>query len=259
MPKYIIITCLLFFGFTNKSLAQYGFSHEVGAIIGPTAFQSDYGERHDLKTNSGNTGFGIGLIHYLNFSYKAECNCYTPETYFNDHFKLRSELSYTKSKLDHFGRWVDRGNPVFVNQLRGMHGEASVTDIGMQLEYFPLSIRDFSATIGAWAPFVSLGGHFSFYDPEATSDLGPLDTPISTPVKYFGATQNESGTVWSIVTSVGTRYKLTTLSDLMIDLRFQYYFSDWVDGLRPDPDVYKENKANDWNVWLNFGYIYYIN
>jgi hypothetical protein len=30
------------------------------------------------------------------FSYKAECNCYTPETYFNDHFKLRSELSYNK-------------------------------------------------------------------------------------------------------------------------------------------------------------------
>lgn len=260
MPKHIIMTCLLFFGLSIDATAQYGFSHEIGAIVGPTAFQSDYGERHDFKTNSGNTGFGIGLIHYLNFSYKAECNCYTPETYFNDHFKLRSELSYNKAKLDFFGKWTE-GNGDLATKIKHMHGETKVTDIGMQLEYFPLSIREFSATIGAWAPFISLGGHFSFYDPEAYTTLPPgeLDILPTTPVKYIGATQNESGTVWSVVGSIGTRYKLTTLSDLMIDLRWQYYFSDWVDGLKPDPDIYKENKANDWNVWLNFGYIYYIN
>ena len=54
------------------------------------------GEFLNGKTN------GIGIIHYLNFSYKAECNCYTPETYFNDHFKLRSELSYNKTDLHSF-------------------------------------------------------------------------------------------------------------------------------------------------------------
>ena len=37
-----------------------------------------------------------------------------------------------------------------------------------------------------------------------------------------------------------------------------YFFSNWVDGLNPDPTVYVENRANDWNVWLNFGYIYYL-
>ena len=105
---------------------------------------------------------------------------------------------------------------------------------------------------------MSLGGHFSFYNPEAYSTLGELNTPLTTPVKYIDATTNEGGTVWSVVSSVGTRYKLTELSDLMVDLRLQYYFSDWVDGLRPDPSVYKENKANDWNVWLNVGYIYYL-
>jgi len=260
MPKYILITCLLFIGFTTDAVAQFGFSHEVGIIAGPTAFQSDYGERHDFKTNSGNTGFGIGIIHYLNFAYKAECNCYAPLTYFNDHFKLRSELSYSKTKLEHFGEWVDpKHTSQFADQLRGMRGSTSVIDVGMQLEYFPLSIRDFSAQIGAWGPFVSLGAHFSFFDPEAYSTLGPLNIPQTTPIKYIDATTNQAGTVWSVVSSVGTRYKLTTLSDLMVDLRFQYYFSDWVDGLRPDPAVYKENKANDWNVWFNVGYIYYIN
>ena len=107
MSKYLKMLSLLFIGFINQSNAQFGFSHEIGVIAGPVAFQSDYGERYDFSTNSGNTGYGIGLIHYLNFSYKAECNCYTPETYFNDHFKLRSELSYNKTQLQHFGRWVD--------------------------------------------------------------------------------------------------------------------------------------------------------
>lgn len=263
MPRKIVNLLLaLALGTSYSVKAQFGFSHEIGVIAGPVAFQSDYGERSDFKTDAGNTGFGVGIVHYLNFSYRAECNCYTPETYFNDHFKLRTELSYSKTKLKHFGQWVqDSKQSVMANQLRGMRGSTAVTDVGMQLEYFPLSIRDFSVTPGAWAPFVSLGAHFSFYDTEAYSTLGPnLGTnPNVTPTKYMGAVKNDGGNAWSIVSSVGTRYKLTELSDLMIDLRFQYYFSNWVDGLNPDPNIYTENKANDWLVWLNVGYIYYLN
>jgi hypothetical protein len=258
MPKNFIITFLLLFGLSNSLKAQFGFSHEIGAIIGPVAFQSDYGERNDFSTNMGNTGYGIGIIHYLNFSYKAECNCYTPETYFNDHFKLRSELSYNKTDLQHFGRWVE-GNSMGAQQLKAMRGSTAVTNIGMQLEFFPLSIREYTSTLGSFAPFISLGGQFSFYDPRAWSELGPLNTPISTPIKYYNATTSQGGTVWSIVSSIGCRYKLTELSDLMVDLRWQYYFSNWVDGLNPDPTIYTENKANDWNVWFNVGYIYYLN
>lgn len=249
----------MLFAMSNSINAQFGFSHEIGAIVGPVAFQSDYGVRNDFSTNIGNTGVGIGIIHYLNFSYKAECNCYTPETYFNDHFKLRSELSYNKTNLQHFGKWVDPNRTgLMADQLRAMRGSTAVTNVGMQLEFFPLSIRDFTATLGSFAPFISLGGQFSFYDPEASSLLGALNTPISTPVKYLDATTNQGGTVWSIVSSIGTRYKLTELSDLMIDMRLQYYFSNWVDGLNPDPTIYLENRANDWNVWFNVGYIYYL-
>ena len=68
MIKQIIPLLLIFIGFSNSSNAQFGgFSHEVGIIAGPIAFQSDYGERYDLSTNAGNTGLGIGIIHYLNF------------------------------------------------------------------------------------------------------------------------------------------------------------------------------------------------
>lgn len=257
--KYFAISVLLLFVNSNKLHAQYGFSQEIGAIVGPVAFMSDYGQRFNAATNFGNTGFGIGLIHYLNFSYKADCNCYTPETYFNDHFKVRSELSYSKTNLQHYGEWVaPEKTSLNANQLRAMRGSTSLVNIGMQLEYFPLSIRKFTATEGSWAPYVSLGGQFSFYDPTAYSTMGKLNTPATTPIKYYNATTNEGGTVWSLVTSVGTRYKLAPLSDLLVDLRFQYYFSNWVDGLNPDPDLYPENRANDWQVWLNFGYIYYL-
>ena len=259
--KYFVVMGLFCLGISPKSSAQYGFSHEIGAIVGPVAFQSDYGQRHDLSTNMGNTGYGIGLIHYLNFSYKADCSCYTPETFFNDHFKLRSELSYNKTELKHFGEWVDASKQSLgANQLRAMRGSTAVTNVGMQLEFFPFSIRQFSATPGSLAPFISLGGQFSFFSPTAYSEMGAGlgQLPTVTPVKYIGAFDTKGGTTWSVVSSVGTRYKLTPLSDLMVDLRFQYYFSNWVDGLSPNPKVYSENRANDWLVWLNFGYIYYL-
>ena len=255
---YLLFIALLFAGI-NSATAQLGLSHEIGVIAGPVAFQSDYGERYDLSTNAGNTGFGIGIVHYLNFAFNPECNCLRSYTYFNDHFKVRTELSYNKTKLKHFGEWVDSDRTsVGAQQLRDMRGSTAVTNVGMQLEYFPWSIRDFMATNGSWAPFISAGAQYSHYNPEAYSVTGPL-TILNTPVKYRDAFTNDSGNTWSVVSSVGTRYKLTELSDLMVDLRFQYYFSNWVDGLSPDPDIYTENKANDWLVWFNVGYIYYLN
>ena len=85
-----------------------------------------------------------------------------------------------------------------------------------------------------------------------------MGNTTTTPVKYMGAWSDKGGSTWSVVASVGTRYKLSEMSDLFAELRWQYYFSDWVDGLNPDPKVYSENKANDWNAWFHFGYIYYL-
>jgi len=253
--KYLLILLL---GVNFSMTAQFGFSHEVGAFVGGVAFQSDFGVRHDFETNAGNTGFGVGLVHYMNFAYRAECNCYTPETYFNDHFKVRTELSYNSTKLEHFGEWADKES-LAGNQLKAMKGEAKVTDIGMQLEYFPLSIREFTATNGSWAPFLGLGAHYSFFSNHTYSELGPLGSPLTTYPRYLnGGYSSEGGSTWSVVSSVGTRYKLTELSDLFVELRWQYYFSDWVDGLNKDPNIWNENKSNDWNVWFHVGYIYYL-
>lgn len=265
MNTRILLLVLLFFSFLKQDMyAQFGFSHEIGVIAGPVAFYSDYGQRYDFETNTGNVGFGIGLIHYMNFAYRADCNCYTKDTFFNDHFKVRSEISYHRTNFEHLGEWVDPDRvSLGADQLRAMKGSSSVFDIGAQLEFFPLSIRDFAAGSYKLAPFGSFGVHWVSFDPEVTSELGPLNTPISTPVKYINAFQQEGDTTWSIVMSAGVRYKLTPMSDLMLDARWQYYFSNWVDGLNPQEEFnggrpVPENKANDWIFWLNFGYIYYL-
>lgn len=266
MIKQITTCMLLFIGFSNNLKAQFdGFSHEIGIIAGPVAFQSDYGERYDFSTNAGNSGIGIGLVHYLNFTFDSNYN-YTSRSYFNDHFKLRSELSFVSSKLNHFGEFVDPSKiSLDAQQLRAMSGSTTVTNLGTQIEFFPLSIRDFSAVIGSFAPFVSFGGQISYYSAKASSTLGPLGTPATTFPKYLTPSEGrphgfstESATVWSLVSSVGTRYKLNDSADLMVDLKLQYYFSNWVDGLNPNPEIYKENKANDWLIWFSVGYIYYL-
>jgi hypothetical protein len=253
-----ILLLVLLFIITSKQevYSQFGFSHEIGVITGPVVFYSDYGQRNNFDTNAGNVGFGVGLIHYLNFSYRSDCNCYTREKYFNDHFKLRNEIDYHKTNFDHFGRWVDPSDTsIFANQLRGLKGSTTVIDIGSQIEFFPLSIRDFAAGSYKIAPFISFGVHWVNFDPEVFSELGPLESPLTTPDKYFGAFQQDGDSTWSVVGSIGIRYKLTELSDLMLDSRWQFYFSNWVDGLNPDVP---ENKANDWIYWLNVGYIYYL-
>lgn len=245
--------------------SQLGFSHEIGVITGPVQFRSDYGVRENEETNFGNSGIGIGIVHYINFSYRADCNCYSTDTYFNDHFKLRNEISWNRTKLEHFGKWVDPSRTTEeANQLRAHKGVAKNLDIGTQLEFFPLSIRSFQAYGYRLAPFVSLGVHYTRYTPEVSTTYdnpNPLLIGDVTNASNFysgwapGSVDASPGGTWSTVTSVGFRYKVAPLADIMLDLRWQYYFSDWIDGLNHNLSY---NKHNDWLVWLNFGYIYYL-
>ncbi len=264
--KLLLMVFFLFLIAEQEVYSQLGFSHEVGIIAGPVMLYSDYGVRGDFETNTKNVGIGIGLIHYLNFAYSASCNCYTRENYFNDHFKIRNEIDYHRTNLQHYGKWVseDRQSEG-AKKLRGMSGSSSVFEIGSQLEYYPLSIRDFDAGAYKISPFISLGMHYVNFSPSAETSYGngKLSHQNLIP-KYWDSFQQEAGSTWAVVWSVGFRYKLTKMSDLMLDSRWHYYFSDYVDGLNPTPEnnggtPVPENKANDWVYWLNVGYIYYLN
>ena len=248
---------LLVFG-KQDVLSQYGVTHEVGIITGPVAFYSDFGERGDYETNKNNVGFGIGIVHYLNFALRSS-------KYFDEHFKIRNELVFHKTNFHHYGRWVKlEKTSVMANQLRAMSGSTTAIEIGSQLEYYPLSIYDFENNGFKITPFFGLGAHLVYYDPEVKSSLGPLNLIPSTPDKYYNSFKQRPGFTVAFVGSVGFRYKLTPMSDLMLDSRWQFYLSDDVDGLNPSFEKngtteVPENKSNDWVYWLNIGYIYYLN
>ncbi len=263
----------------SESKAQLGFTHEVGVIAGPVAFQSDFGERSDFETNKGNVGFGVGLVHYINFAYRSDCNCYSKDTYWNDHFKIRNEIDYHVTNLDNFGPEAS-DNDFGGLRLRSQESRTEVFELGTHLEYFPLSIRDFQANSYKLAPFVSFGVHYVSFNPQSRTllradgdifgdvlnpftvddptDVGPALIPA------FGVGEGLNGTglddrpgeTWAITWSTGVRYKLSTLSDLVVAARWHFYTSNWVDGLNPDPRP--SNRANDWIFWLNVGYIYYL-
>ena len=260
-----VLTLCLTTPFTGK--AQLTFSNEVGVIAGPLLFQSDFGLRYDTDTNLNNQAWGIGIVHYFNFSYRADCNCYTRDRYFNDHFKLRSEADLHYTPLTHEGKESEKDTPEG-RDLRDHKGSSLVFELGMQLEYFPLSLRDFQAGAYKIAPYISLGAHFVSFKPNHSS---VQDIPGATPQDiYFdpfligdggdlGGISSNAGTTWALTGSIGIRYKLTILSDLNLEFRYHKYHSDWVDGLNPDPEFYSPNKYDDSIVWLNIGYIYYLN
>jgi hypothetical protein len=261
MSKKFICIFIAFFGSLNLSTAQSSLAHEVGVFFGPSLMKSDYGQRNNDSSSYGNTGFSVGLVHYLNFSFNS-----MSKAYFNEHFKVRSELSFNQTKLNHFGKWAENGNTLGKQQLRAMESNSSILNLGEQLEYFPFSkIHDFEYNIGGLSPYISLGLQYNFYNVKSSSTLGELGTIETTFPKYLVPSDGhsygfstENNATWSIVSGVGTRYKLTELSDLMIDARLQYFNSDWVDGLNPNKEIFTENKYNDWQIWLTFGYIYYL-
>jgi hypothetical protein len=259
MIKLKVITLLLLMSLSYNSFSQSGIVHEVGVIAGRIEFRSDYGQRGDSKTNLNNMGFGIAIVDYLNFSYNDNSN-----VYFKEHFKVRSEFSYSKTNLKHYGEWIKKSN-LGAKQLEAMRGSTQLFSLGSQLEFYPLHIHDYENTIGSFAPYISLGAQISYYTATATSTLGELGNITTTFPKYLVPSDgrphgysNESKAVLSETLNIGTRYKLNRMSDLVLDLRAQYFNSDWVDGLNPNKDLFKENKQNDWLTFVGLGYIYYL-
>ncbi|PWA11440.1 THC0290_0291 family protein [Flavobacterium laiguense] len=258
-PKTIISVLLI--GLSSSAFSQSGISHEIGVIAGPLEFRSDYGERNNQRTNTRNVGYAFGIIDYLTFSYRNNLN-----PYFSEHFRVRAELSYSKTDLHHYGKWVDNDrNTLGVRQLRAMYGSTQLINFGPQLEFSPLNIHRFERSNHAFGPYIGVGAQVSYYTATAGTTMGELGNPLTTFAKYLVPSDghphgysNESKIVFSGIINLGTRYKLNPLSDLLLNVQAQYFNSDWVDGLNPNKDTFKENKDYDSTVWIALGYIYYL-
>lgn len=246
---------LLIFTLSNFSNAQKVY-HEIGFGVGPISFRGDWGEREDAKTNYGNTGVGVNLLHFVNFAYGRNFN-----SYFNQHFKLRNQLSISYTKLNHYGRWVNNEDPPFL--LANMQGETFITEIGTGLEWNWFALRNYERYIEKIQPFAGVGINMVYYNPSVETKLpGIIGSPSNTWPTFLPENNNDENPITNspavtaaINLQAGSRYRLNKDFDLFIEGRWHYYFSDFVDGLNPrNPN----NESNDWIFFLNFGAVYYL-
>jgi Domain of unknown function (DUF6089) len=254
MLKRIFLFTAILLGFYNTTVnAQFNYNylyHEIGIYAGPVFLKSDFGARDDFENFYKNNGFNIGVIYYLSGD----------ENYnsLRDNFKLRLEASYMESNMKHYGKYVDGESNIGKEQLRAMSAKTSAISTGLQLEFYPLKTDDYYRG-DKTSPYVSLGSQISLYSSDVNSSLGKLGNSTTTLKKYIGATRSDvNKIVTSVSASIGTRYKLSEYHSLLAEVKLQYYFSDWVDGLNPDRKAYPENKTNDYLGSFNIGYIYYL-
>ncbi|MDT0689740.1 glutamate dehydrogenase [Salegentibacter sp. F188] len=255
MLRTVFFLFIFFLVFGGKSYSQFGFTHEIGVLVGPSSFFTDYGERWNLKNNINNSGLGVGIVHYINFAFDSDCNYRVQNSYFNKHFRVRSEFDYLRSNLEHHGP-VASQNTVGGQLLRAMHGFSETYEMGMHLEYHPVNIRDFANFGYLFSPYVSLGAHLVHFRPRAYSDLGPLDDPANVFPTFEGGIELEPKNTFAVIGSMGVRYKIHRTGDFLIEGKWHYYNSDWIDGLNIDAP---QNKANDWVFWVGMGYVQQLN
>jgi len=248
-----ILLSLIFSGIR----AQTVLTHEVGIIVGTGSIQTDYGARNNFQSTFGNFGTGVGIIHYLSF---FKSNWQYP--YFADHFKIRSEISYTSNKFKHFGPFVDpRKTSEEANKLRAMHGGNRMINIGLQLEYYFKNFylnKTQQFDDAKFYPYVSFGLRYNFFKPYVISDLGDWHKDITVlPAKWQlpGAIFDSYGSTFTVSLSTGVRYRMNEFWDLVADLRYQQFFSNTVDGLNA-PVI--ENKRKEGMVYFTFGLVYRI-
>lgn len=250
---------LIFILFFAKSQAQFNFTHEIGVVAGSVTMQTDYGERFHFPSSTPTT-FGVALVHYLSF-YGSNYNWRNGASYFSDHFKVRSEISYYfNNSLEHKGRYI-QPNTDFAAKLRAMSGTTKIFNVGMQLEYYFKNLEDYGLLFNTgdkFAPYVSLGAQYNSYTPTFETSYGSGDwrnDPTILPKPWQqNAIFPEKGTTFSFTSSIGTRYKLNNF-DLVAEAKWQYFFSDKIEGLDAPRDV-SGSKYNDTLIFFNVGIIY---
>ena len=248
---------LLLFTFFQTLQAQIGNSFDIGINIGAISIQSDYGERGNIKSNlTGNVGYTTSLVLYKNFY--GRTNFWNSRTnWLEEHIKLKAEVSYFKTTLNHYGTYVE-GTSASALLLKAMHGTSSVINFGIVVENHFLNLSNFSTYRNGhrFSPFFSFGGMFGISNATVTSDLGdPITNPALLISVYQQAIYTEQLTVGSAVFGLGTRIKISDRSDFVLDARWQGYFSDKVDGLKPKIDA---NKYFDWTSSMTAGLILYL-
>ena len=263
LPFYIVLT--IFF-FTETINSQSSVSHEVGILFGVASYQTDFGQRNDFPSANAAT-MTFGVTHYLKF-FGSQYSWRTGSSYFSQHFKLKTEFNYMfNTNIQHEGDYA-KGNGNTAQKLREMQGQIKMYNIGTNMEFYFMELEDYSSyyrSSNSLNPFVSLGLHYSFYDPDISVSGVSLEGQEEPHTGLIDKWQSESiyldkDSTFGFSVGAGLRYSLDSF-DLFIDGRWQHFFSDKVDGLDdngPDPtsDIHTGSDYNDTMVLVNMGVVY---
>jgi hypothetical protein len=254
------IAILFFLFFTSITYSQSSVSHEVGILFGPASFQTDFGQRHDFPSANQST-LAVGVSHYLKF-FGNQYNWRSGTSFFSEHFKLKTEFTYLfNTNIKHEGDYV-KGTGATAEKLKAMTGQIKMYNIGTNLEFYFLRIDDYTSFFGnkkSINPYISVGLQFSMFDPDIFVDGTSLAGQEEPYTQLIDKWQNdaiylEKGNTFGVSAGAGVRFSLDTF-DLVIDSRWQHFFSDKVDGL----DDFSSDSGSDFNdtmVFINIGAVY---
>lgn len=237
---------------TTLSFAQSKlFTNELGVFIGPVLMDTDYYDVENLA--SGNIGYSVGVVHYMNFLCGGNCTSASLNSYFKNHFKVRNDFSYSRINLKNNGAIVDASDTsAEADRYRAMRGQTTLYQLGSALEYYPTGIRDFESGSQLLMPSISIGAQLIHHDGDNYSTLGFISDPNVLPAKYTNTVDNRPGLTGAILATAGTRIKLSPIEDIFIQARYQYFFSDRVEGITI-PNSSTENATS-----IVVGYVYHI-
>jgi hypothetical protein len=237
------------FVFVSLSMFSQTFMHEVGIFLGPVSTQTDYGERGDFKSNTGNIGLSIGLTHTLSF--------YNGRSYLEENLRMRTEFSYASTKLKYYGAYVDPADTsVAANQLRAMKGKTQYANIGIQFELNAINIQKRHGDINFYG---TIGGMYSMGTSTVSSTLGNINTSGILPAFLTDDVdeyRNDKFNTFAMTAGFGVNFDLGRNSRIFAEYRNQFFFSDWVDGL--NAKNFEPNKKNDAAAQLSFGIAFYL-
>jgi len=246
---FFLLISVLFILDVQGQARQTNYSIETGINIGFGAIQSDFSKNNEFR----NTGVLTSGYFYFNFIENKNTSFYH---WLKNHVKIKGEISFIKVKIDHFGKSIEDTNPE-ARLFKELHATSSILNIGSILEYHFFNLPSFS-TKRRFSPYFGIGGMLNFSDPTVFSDIGDFtENPSIIPISYRekNVIDVKEETTGSLVGSIGTRFKLTYNTDLILDARAQYFFSDYIDGLKPNRST---NQYNDWLYTASVGYIFYI-
>ena len=134
------ITILFVIVFILDLQAQH-FTHDIGAFVGSTSLQSDYGERGNFASEWNNNGISYSAVHYLSF-YNRTLR-WDPNNVLHNHLMVKTEINYlSNTELTHQGKWAKKKSEAGV-KLKSMKGSLRMLSLGLNLEYYLNPLEEF--------------------------------------------------------------------------------------------------------------------